>query len=161
LVSRSLKKAVEKGDDLDARNDMAVASMMGALAFQKGLGAVHSLAHQLSTEADVHHGVANAIMLPYVMRYNLPNAQEELVQIARALGEKIDVLSAAQAAEQACSAVSRLSSHIGLPSRLRDVGVKENQIPVMAEKAMGDWCHPFNPRPCMKDDMAALYRAAY
>jgi len=161
LVGRSLKKAVEKGDDLDARTDMAVASMMGALAFQKGLGAVHSLAHQLSTEADVHHGVANAIMLPHVMRYNLPNAQEELVQIARALGEKIDALSAAQAAEQACLGVSRLSSSIGLPSRLRDVGVKENQIPVMADKAMGDWCHPFNPRPCTKEDMAALYRAAY
>jgi len=161
LVSRSLKKAVEKGDDLDARTDMAVASMMGALAFQKGLGAVHSLAHQLSTEADVHHGVANAIMLPHVMRYNLPNAQEELVQIARALGEKVDSLSPAEAAQQACAGVSRLSSSIGLPSRLRDVGVKENQIPVMAEKAMGDWCHPFNPRACSKDDMMALFGAAY
>jgi alcohol dehydrogenase class IV len=161
LVSRSLKKAVEKGDDLDARTDMAVASMMGALAFQKGLGAVHSLAHQLSTEADVHHGVANAIMLPHVMRYNLPNAQEELVQIARALGEKVDNLSPAEAAQQACAGVSRLSSSIGLPSRLRDVGVKENQIPVMAEKAMGDWCHPFNPRACSKDDMMALFGAAY
>jgi len=161
LVSKSLKKAVEKGDDLDARMDMAVASMMGALAFQKGLGAVHSLAHQLSTEADVHHGVANAIMLPHVMRYNLPNAQEELVQIARALGEKVDNLSPAEAAQQACAGVSRLSSSIGLPSRLRDVGVKENQIPVMAEKAMGDWCHPFNPRACSKDDMMALFGAAY
>ena len=161
LVSKSLKKAVEKGDDLDARMDMAVASMMGALAFQKGLGAVHSLAHQLSTEADVHHGVANAIMLPHVMRYNLPHAQEELAQIARALGEKADNLSPAEAAQQACVGVSRLSSSIGLPSRLRDVGVKENQIPPMAEKAMGDWCHPFNPRACTKDDMAALYRAAY
>ena len=161
LVSRSLKKAVEKGDDLDARTDMAVASMMGALAFQKGLGAVHSLAHQLSTEADVHHGVANAIMLPHVMRYNLPHAQEEMVQIARALGEKVDNSSPAEAAQQACAGVSRLLLSIGLPSRLRDVGVKENQIPPMAEKAMGDWCHPFNPRPCTKDDMATLYRAAY
>lgn len=161
LVGRSLKKAVEKGDDLDARTDMAVASMMGALAFQKGLGAVHSLAHQLSTEADVHHGLANAIMLPHVMRFNIPNAQEELAQVARALGEKVDSLTAAQAAEQACVGVARLSSSIGLPSRLRDVGVKENQIPPMAEKAMGDWCHPFNPRPCTKDDMAALYQAAF
>ena len=161
LVGRSLKKAVEKGDDLDARTDMAVASMMGALAFQKGLGAVHSLAHQLSTEADVHHGMANSIMLPHVMRYNIPNVQEELVQIARTLGEKVDHLTSAQAAEQACVGVARLSSSIGLPSRLREVGVKENQIPAMAEKAMGDWCHPFNPRACTKDDMAALYRAAY
>ena len=161
LVGRSLKKAVEKGDDLDARTDMAVASMMGALAFQKGLGAVHSLAHQLSTEAGVHHGVANAVMLPHVMRFNISHAREELAQVARALGEKVDSLTAAQAAEQACVGVARLSSSIGLPSRLRDVGVKEKQIPAMAEKAMGDWCHPFNPRPCTKDDMAALYRAAY
>jgi len=57
--------------------------------------------------------------------------------------------------------VARLSSSIGLPSRLRDVGVKEKQIPAMAEKAMGDWCHPFNPRPCTKEDMLALYRGAY
>jgi alcohol dehydrogenase class IV len=161
LVGRSLKKAVEKGDDLDARTDMAVASMMGALAFQKGLGAVHSLAHQLSTEAGVHHGVANAVMLPHVMRFNIPHAREEMVRVARALGEKVDSLTAAQAAEQACVGVARLSSSIGLPSRLRDVGVKENQIPPMAEKAMADWCHPFNPRPCSKDDMAALYQAAY
>ena len=161
LVGRSLKKAVEKGDDLDARTDMAVASMMGALAFQKGLGAVHSLAHQLSTKAGVHHGVANAVMLPHVMRFNISHAREELAQVARALGEKVDSLTAAQAAEQACVGVARLSSSIGLPSRLRDVGVKEKQIPAMAEKAMGDWCHPFNPRPCTKDDMAALYRAAY
>jgi alcohol dehydrogenase len=95
------------------------------------------------------------------MRYNLPNAQEELVQIARALGEKVDNLSPAEAAQQACAGVFRLSSSIGLPSRLRDVGVKENQIPVMAEKAMGDWCHPFNPRACSKDDMMALFGAAY
>jgi 4-hydroxybutyrate dehydrogenase len=161
LVGRSLKKAVEKGNDLEARTDMAVASMMGALAFQKGLGAVHSLAHQLSTEADVHHGIANAVMLPHVMRFNLPHAREELAQVARALGEKVDSLSAAQAAEQACAGVARLSSSIGLPSRLRDVGVKENQIPSMAENAMADWCHPFNPRPCTKEDMAALYRAAF
>jgi 4-hydroxybutyrate dehydrogenase len=161
LVGRSLKKAVEKGDDLGARTDMAVASMMGALAFQKGLGAVHSLAHQLSTEADVHHGLANAVMLPHVMRFNISHAREELAQVARALGEKVDSLTAAQAAEQACVGVARLSSSIGLPSRLRDVGVKENQIPPMAEKAMGDWCHPYNPRPCTKDDMAALYRTAY
>jgi len=161
LVGRSLKKAVEKGDDLDARTDLAVASMMGALAFQKGLGAVHSLAHQLSTEANVHHGLANAVMLPHVMRFNISHAREELIQVARALGEKVDFLTAAQAAEQACVGVARLSASIGLPSRLREAGVKENQIPAMAEKAMADWCHPTNPRPCTKEDMVSLYKTAY
>lgn len=160
LVGRSLRKAVCKGDDLDARTDMAVASMMGALAFQKGLGAAHSLAHQLSTEADVHHGVANSILLPHVMRFNLPNAQKELAQISRALGEKTDSLSMAEAAEQACLGVSRLSIEIGLPQRLRDVGVQEGQIQAMAENAMADWSHSSNPRPCSVVDMIALYRAA-
>jgi len=161
LVGKSLRRAVEKGGDLDARLDMAVASMTGALAFQKGLGAVHSLAHQLSTDADVPHGVANSLLLPHVMRYNIPQSREELALIAQALGEKVDSLSMDEAAERACQAVARLSAAIGLPARLREVGVKEGQIPAMAEKAMGDWCHPFNPRPCSKDDMAALYKAAY
>jgi alcohol dehydrogenase len=160
LVGRSLRPAVRKGNDLESRTDMAVASFTGALAFQKGLGAVHSLAHQLSTEADIPHGVANSILLPHVMRFNMSHRQRELAEIAQALGEKIDSLSAAQAAELACASVARLSSEIGLPGRLRDVGVKEGQIPVMAENAMTDWCHPFNPRPCSKDDMVGLYRAA-
>jgi len=161
LVGRSLKKAVREGDDLDARTEMAIASMTGALAFQKGLGAVHSLAHQLSTEAEVPHGMANSILLPHVMRFNQPNAQEELILVARALGERTDSLSAAEAAEQACLAVSRLASEIGLPQRLRDAGVREGQIPVMAENAMADWCHPFNPRPCSVADMVKLYRVAF
>lgn len=161
LVGRSLRRAVTNGGDLDARGDMAVASMTGALAFQKGLGAVHSLAHQLSTEADVPHGLANSILLPHVMRFNLSHVQEELAQIARALGEKIDSLSTTRAAEQACASIARLASEIGLPGRLRDVGVKEEQIPRMAQNAMSDWCHPFNPRPCSLTDMVTLYRAAF
>ncbi len=161
LVGKSLRQAVRDGGDLDARGDMAVASMTGALAFQKGLGAVHSLAHQLSTEADVPHGIANSILLPHVMRFNRSHAAEDLALIARGLGEKIDSLSAGEAAEQACASVARLASEIGVSGRLRDVGVREDQIPIMAEKAVSDWCHPFNPRPCSLTDMVALYRAAF
>jgi alcohol dehydrogenase class IV len=161
LIGRSLKRAVQTGSDLEARLDMAVASMMGALAFQKGLGAVHSLAHQLSTEADVHHGVANSILLPHVMRFNRTNASRELREIARALGENVASLSAAEEGERACAAVARLSREIGLPQRLHEVGVKETHIPVMAQKAMGDWCHPFNPRSCSQADMESLYKEAY
>jgi len=161
LIGRSLKTAVQKGTDLEARLDMAVASMMGALAFQKGLGAAHSLAHQLSTEAGIQHGVANSILLPHVMRFNLNEASRELSEIGRALGENGASLSAAEAGERTCAAVTRLSREIGLPQRLRDVEVKESQIPLMAEKAMGDWCHPFNPRPCRHADMEYLYKEAY
>lgn len=161
LIGRSLRRAVERGNDIEARMDMAVASMLGALAFQKGLGAVHSLAHQLSSEADVHHGVANSILLPHIMRFNLSHAQGELAEIAPALGENIHSLSPLEAAERSCSAVARRSQEIGLPQRLREVGVKEGQLSTMAEKAMSDWCHPFNPRPCSLSDMLALYQAAY
>jgi len=161
LIGRSLKTAVQQGTDLGARLDMAVASMMGALAFQKGLGAVHSLAHQLSTEAGIHHGVANSILLPHVMRFNLSEASRELWEVGRALGENVSSLSAAEGGERAFAAVTRLSREIGLPQRLRDVEVKESHIPLMAKKAMGDWCHPFNPRPCREADMESLYRTAY
>jgi 1,3-propanediol dehydrogenase len=161
LVGRSIRKAVQTGSDLESRLDMAVASMLGALAFQKGLGAVHSLAHQLSTEADVHHGVANSILLPHVMRFNLQSASGELREVGRALGEDVASLSLAEGGERAWVAVTRLSREIGLPQRLRDVGVKESHIPLMAQKAMGDWCHPFNPRPCSQTNMEVLYREAY
>jgi 4-hydroxybutyrate dehydrogenase len=161
LIAKSLKKAVESGSDLEARLDLAVASMMGALAFQKGLGAVHSLAHQLSTDAGVHHGVANSLLLPHVMRFNLTHAPRELAEIGRALGENVAALSVPEAGDRARAAVIRLSKEIGIPQRLRDVGVKEDQIPAMAQKSMGDWCHPFNPRPCRQADMESLYREAY
>ena len=161
LIGRSLKTAVQKGSALEARLDMAVASMMGALAFQKGLGAVHSLAHQLSTEAGIHHGVANSILLPHVMRFNLSEASRELWEVGRALGKNVSSLSAAEGGERAFAAVTRLSREIRLPQRLRDVEVKESHIPLMAKKAMGDWCHPFNPRPCREADMESLYRTAY
>ena len=161
LIGKSLRIAVKVGNDLEVRMDMAVASMMGALAFQKGLGAVHSLAHQLSSEADVHHGVANSILLPHVMRFNLDFVREELAEIGRALGENTSSLSISEAAERSCFAVARLSQEIGLPQRLKDVGVKEQQIPIMAENAMLDWCHPFNPRPCSLQDMLSLYKMAF
>jgi len=161
LIGRSLKTAVRQGSDLEARLDMAVASMMGALAFQKGLGAVHSLAHQLSTEAGLHHGVANSILLPHVMRFNLNAASRELGEVGRALGENVSSLSPGEGGERACAGVARLSGEIGIPQRLRDAEVKESQIPLMAKNAMGDWCHPFNPRPCREADMEFLYRAAY
>ncbi|HSR10267.1 MAG TPA: iron-containing alcohol dehydrogenase [Thermodesulfobacteriota bacterium] len=161
LVRKSLRKAVEAGSDLEARLDMAAASMMGALAFQKGLGTVHSLAHQLSTDANVHHGVANSILLPHVIRFNSGHASAAILEIARAWGQDVNSLSPAAAGERVCAAITRLSVEIGLPQRLRDVGVKEDQITPMAQKAMGDWCHPFNPRPCTQADMEYLYRQAY
>jgi len=161
LVAENLRRAVEDGTDIEARKNMAMASTMGALAFSKGLGAVHSLAHQLSTEAEMSHGVANAIMLPYVMEFNLEFAAQQYADIAQAMGVNTWGMSTMEAARSSVESVRQLSRDIGIPGRLRDAGVKEESIPVMAANAMADHCHVANPRECTEDSMAALYRAAF
>lgn len=161
LVAEYLRRAVENGKDIEARKNMAMASTMGALAFAKGLGAVHSLAHQLSTDADVPHGVANAIMLPHVMEYNMENTIQKHIDIAQAMGVAVHGKSAIEAARSSIDAVRRLSSDIGIPERLRDVGVKEDSISTMAKKAMADHCHAVNPKECIEESMTALYKAAF
>jgi len=140
---------------------MAMASSMGALAFRKGLGAVHSLAHQLSTDADMPHGVANAIMMPYVLEVNAEAVASRYADGASARGANVWGMSPTEAARSAVESVRQLSRDTGLPQRLRDAGVRAEVIPVMAAKAMADHCHPFNPRDCTEEDMAALYRAAF
>lgn len=161
LVAENLRRAVKDGTDIEARKNMAMASTMGALAFSKGLGAVHSLAHQLSTEADMPHGMANAIMLPHVMEFNLEVAGQKYGDIAQAMGVNTASMSAMEAARSAVESVRQLSQDTGIPDRLRDAGVKEESIPVMAAKAMADHCHPLNPRDCTEESMAALYKAAF
>lgn len=161
LVAENLRRAVEDGTDMEARKNMAMASTMGALAFSKGLGAVHSLAHQLSTEADVPHGVANAIMLPPVMEFNLEAAAQDYADIAQAMGVDTRDMSVMEAARSSIEAVRQLSRDIGIPGRLRDVGVKKESIPSMAAKAMEDHCHSSNPCDCTEKSMATLYEAAF
>jgi alcohol dehydrogenase class IV len=161
LVAKSLRRAVANGSDIGARRDMSMSSTMGALAFNKGLGASHSLAHQLSTDANVHHGVANAIMLPHVMEFNLESAVQEYADIAQAMGVDISGMSVEQSARASVQAVRDLCKDVGLPDRLGIVGVSEDIIPTMAEKAMEDHCHLKNPRTCTKEDMIALYGKAF
>ena len=161
LVAENLRTAVKNGADVEARKNMAMASTMGALAFSKGLGAVHSLAHQLSTEADMPHGVANAIMLPYVMEYNLESAAQKYADTAQAMGANVQVISAMEAAQASVELVRQLSRDIGIPDRLSDAGVKAESIPVMVANAMSDHCHASNARVCTEESMTAIYRAAF
>ncbi len=161
LVAENLRRAVEDGTDIEARKNMAMASTMGALAFSKGLGAVHSLAHQLSTDADIPHGVANAIMLPHVMEFNMESAPQKHVDIAQAMGVDIQSISSIEAAGASVESVRQLSRDIGIPLRLRDVGMEAESISIMAEKAMVDHCHASNPRDCNMENMTALYKAAF
>ncbi len=151
LIGRSLVRAVENGDDLDARSDMMMAASMGAVAFQKGLGVCHSLAHPLSTIAGLHHGLANAIMLPYVLAFNQSAVAERLADVAEAL--------TGNCKSDAAKIISAMNARIGIPTRLSEVGVKHEQIPALTEQAFEDACHLLNPRMVAKEDLRALYEA--
>jgi 4-hydroxybutyrate dehydrogenase len=161
LVNRYLRTAVRDGRNLEARTGMMAAAIMGAVAFQKGLGTVHSLAHPLSTVAGMHHGLTNAILLPHVMRFNLPVVKERLGILAVALGVDTRGMTPDAAAHAAVSAIEQLNSDINIPPRLRDAGVREEMIAQMVPLAMQDGCHLLNPRPTTVEDMEMLYRQAF
>ena len=161
LVAQNLRRAVENGGDLEARGAMMMAAMMGAIAFQKELGVTHSLAHPLSTVVDLHHGLANAILLPYTMAFNREAATDQLKDIAAAFGVNIHALSPEEGAQAAIDQVAQLCKDIGIPSYLREVNVKAEMIPHLARQAMADGCHLTNPRPCTEKDMTNLYQQAF
>jgi 4-hydroxybutyrate dehydrogenase len=161
LVHRNLPLAVRDGKNVEARTGMMAAAIIGAVAFQKGLGTVHSLAHPLSTVAGMHHGLTNAILLPHVMRFNLPAVRERLADLAAALGVDTHGITADSAAQAAIAAIEKLNAEIGIPLRLRDAGVREEMIPVMVPLAMEDGCRLLNPRPTSREDVEVLYRQAF
>lgn len=165
LIGRSLRVAVVQGQTTqsrEARRDMALAAMIGGIAISsKWLGACHSLAHQLSGFAHVQHGVANALMLPHQMAYTLTGALERYARIAEALSMPPEG-SLRQRAERAIEAVRELTVDVGLPTRLRDVGVTEEMIPGMAYNAYNidlNWWT--NPRTVNEAVMEQLYHSAF
>jgi alcohol dehydrogenase class IV len=150
LIARSIVGATHK-PDLESRSNMMIASLMGAVAFQKGLGVVHSLAHPLSSLLDTHHGLANAVNLPYGMRFNTAGSEDKFRQIARAM-ELRD-----ESGEGVVEQLFALNKELGLPVRLRDVGVKQEHIETLADLAFADFCHPNNPKPVSREDFKKLY----
>lgn len=158
LCHRSLKAATDDGNDLQARADMLKAAMMGAVAFQKGLGACHSLAHPLSAELGMHHGLANAICLPAVLDFNRAAVPERIAEIARQLG--VRGTEESTLAFECAGAVRALRKSVGLPSDLRSQGIEEGDLPKLAALAFADSCHTLNPRRCTEDDLLALYKAS-
>lgn len=151
LCARHLARAVEQGNDLEARGGMMKAAMMGAVAFQKGLGACHSLAHPLSSEKGMHHGLANALCLAAVVDFNASVAEKKLERVRIALDP---------AASSCGDAVRSLRKRVGLPDGLGAEGVSEADIPKLTAKAIEDACHRSNPRPVTASDLAGLYRAS-
>ncbi len=161
IISRSLRAAVN--NDPKGREDMALAQYMTGMAFSNvGLGVVHGMAHPLSAFYDTPHGVANAVLLPYVMEYNAPCTGEKFREIARAMGvENVDGMSAGEYRKAAVEAVRRLSVDVGIPQKLRDIGVKEEDLPALAKAAMADVCTGGNPRPCTESEVLEVYKTAF
>jgi 4-hydroxybutyrate dehydrogenase len=155
LIGGSLVRAVKSGDDLQARGYMQVAAMMGAIAFQKDLGAIHSMAHPLSTICGLHHGTANALCTPTVMKFNAERRPGLYKRIGIALGLSNPTDAAT------IEHVSGLLREIGLTPGLRAYGVKESQLDAMSEQAFEDTCHQTNPVPVTKNDLRALYQLAF
>ena len=160
LALHNLPIAVRNGKDLEARSNMLIAAMMGAVAFQKGLGAVHSLAHPLSSIANLHHGTSNGILLPHVLEFNRPASEDRLRDLAVAMEIGDCRASSTDAASALIARVRELLKEVGIPSTLGALGVTREMIPQLARKAMEDACHQSNPRPCTEADMTALYEKA-
>ncbi len=153
LCAAHLAQAVAHGDDLEARGGMLKAAMMGAVAFQKGLGACHSLAHPLSSEHGLHHGLANALCLPAVVEFNGGVVGERLGRVSAILGGEPTAAGCA-------AALRALRAQIGLPAGLAAAGVTADKLDRLADLALQDACHTLNPRPCTRDDLRRLYEAS-
>nr|WP_299417433.1 iron-containing alcohol dehydrogenase [uncultured Emticicia sp.] len=153
LIHESLEKAVNQ-PDLESRSKMLIASLMGAVAFQKGLGVVHSLAHPLSSLLDTHHGLANAINIPYGMKFNIAGFEDKFRRIARTLDLKDE------SGEAVVQYLFELNTKINIPHRLQDIGVKLEHIETLADLAIADFAHPNNPKPVSREDFKNLYLEA-
>ncbi|HOV41535.1 MAG TPA: lactaldehyde reductase [Oscillospiraceae bacterium] len=161
IISRSLRSAV--ANEPKGRVDMALGQYVAGMGFSNvGLGIVHSMAHPLGAFYDTPHGVANAVLLPYVMEFNADATGEKYREIARAMGVAgVDSMSAEEYRKAAVDAVRKLSEDIGIPKKLKDIGVKEEDIEALADSALADACTPGNPKAVTAKDILEVYKKAY
>jgi alcohol dehydrogenase class IV len=163
LIGTNLRRAVRNGNDLEARDGMALGATLAGLAFSNvGVAVVHALEYPVGGATHCSHGAGNGLLLPYVMRFNLPARTKEFAVIARLLGEDVAGLPERQAAERAIVAVEELRDDIGVPRRLRDLGAREEQLRPFAEKAFGiKRILRVNPRAVTVDDLEGIFKAAF
>ncbi|HIV73569.1 MAG TPA: iron-containing alcohol dehydrogenase [Candidatus Pseudogracilibacillus intestinigallinarum] len=162
LISTNLRQAVANGSNIEARENMAHASLLAGMAFNNaGLGYVHAMAHQLGGLYDIPHGVANAVLLPHVERYNLISNPQKFADIATFMGENIEGLSVRNAAEKAIKAIETLSKDVNIPSNLRALNVKEEDFELMAKLALEDGNAISNPIQGTEQDIIDIFQAAY
>jgi len=153
LIAQSLEQAVKK-PDIESRSKMLIASLMGAVAFQKGLGVVHSLAHPLSSLLDTHHGLANAVNIPYGMEFNIEGFEPKFKRMAQVLEAKGDK------GKDVVNYLFDLNTRVNIPHHLKHIGVKEEHIETLADLAFADFAHPNNPKPVSREDFKQLYLKA-
>lgn len=159
MIYKYLPIAVNEPQNPEGRNGMAVAQYIAGMAFSNvGLGVDHGMAHPLSALHDVPHGVACAMLLPVVMRFNAIAAKPKYVEIAKACGVYREGMSVDEAVDAACKAIEDLSKLVGIPQHLTDLGITEQDIPALAEQAIADVCTPGNPRDVTKEDIIELYK---
>ena len=158
MISRNLPTAVAEPSNAVARDAMAVAQYVAGMAFSNvGLGLVHGMAHPLGSLFDIPHGVANALLLPTIMEWNMPACLDKYPAIAEAMGVDISGMTREEAAQAACDAVKALSIKVGIPQHLSEIGIKESDIDTLSEQAIADVCTPGNPRDVAIEDIKALY----
>ena len=153
LISNSLIRAYEAPDDLAARGSMLVGSCLAGIAFMKGLGLVHAISHMVGAEYDTQHGLTNAIVLPTVLRYNLPGLDTKVERMSQAMG-----LSTASQ-DAFCAHIEALLDRLNIPVSLNEIGVPESCVERIAEKAMQDSAYGTNPRVADLDEMITLVRS--
>ena len=161
IISRSLRAACE--NDPKGREDMALGQYVAGMGFSNvGLGVVHGMAHPLGAFYDTPHGIANAVLLPYVMEYNAEYTGEKFRDIAKAMGvEGTESMSQEEYRKAAVDAVKQLSKDVGIPEKLHEIGVKEEDLQALAESAFADVCTGGNPRPCTVESILELYKTAF
>lgn len=163
MIAANLKAAVDNGNDAAAREVMAQAQYIAGMGFSNvGLGIVHSMAHPLGAHYDTPHGVANALLLPYVMEYNAESpAAPKYINIAKAMGVNTEGMSQEEGVRAAIEAVEKLSLSIGIPQHLHEIGVREEDLHQLAVDAFNDVCTGGNPRPTSIEEIEALYHIAF
>ena len=163
LIHEHLYNAVQNGQDVVAREGMAQAQYIAGMGFSNvGLGIVHSMAHPLGAFYDTPHGVANALLLPYVMEYNAESpARPKYLGIAKAMGVNTEGMSVDEGVVAAIEAVKALSKSINIPQRLSEIGVKKEDLHDLAVAAFNDVCTGGNPRPTSVEEIEQIYNIAY
>ena len=161
LIAKHLRGAVE--NTKEGREGMALGQYVAGMGFSNvGLGIVHSMAHPLSAYYDTPHGIANAVLLPYVLEFNAPATGEKFREIARAMGVKgVDHMSQDEYRKAAIDAVKQLSKDVGIPEKLHMIGVKQEDLVALSQDALKDVCTGGNPRNCTAEEILEIYKTAF